>query len=299
MRSGKIECANVQQDLRAQSVVPKSEDDEILHLSTISVAGDEIEDSQSPTPSWCKGSPDIFLTPPRRTTQPNRTRISASPLVALAENYPSCSQSECERNRYLLSENDRDLQALRAQLEKAKSTIALLQTRLESEEHSRAILEKSAKTPTQKTLSGYLAETEYYRSQMLNKEIFVPFTTQDIKKYMPFEREYFQENMLLIRNKIDDFMYCCRDVSRSCENIKLQEMPEDLMDLLHRVLGKSQNTLQTISFHSLLRSILSAAVCEWVLESELQESAFTSCPLRETMLSHLTTMGQPYFISGN
>lgn len=297
MRSGKIECANVQQDLRAQSVVPKSEDDEILHLSTISVAGDEIEDSQSPTPSWCKGSPDIFLTPPRRTTQPNRTRISASPLVALAENYPSCSQSECERNRYLLSENDRDLQALRAQLEKAKSTIALLQTRLESEEHSRAILERSAEAPTQKILSGYLAEIENCRSQMLDKEVFVPFTTRDIRKYMPFEKEYFQENMLLIRNEIDDCMCCCREMSRSCKNIDFQEMPEDLMQLLRRVLGNSWNILQTISFHSLLRSILSAAVCEWVLESELQEPMFTNCPLRDAMLKHLTTMGQPYFIS--
>ena len=299
MRSGKTECANVRQNPRAQSVVVNSEHDDISHLSTISPVGDEIEDSQSPTTSRCKGSPEVFLTPPRRMMQPNRTRISASPLVTSAENYPSCSLSECERARQLLSESKRDLQTLRGQLGKAKSTIDLLQTNLESEEHCRAILVHSAEVPIQKTLSRYLAEIEILRSQMLNKEVFVPFTTRDIKKYISFDKEYFQENMLFIRNEIDDFMCRCREISETCNNIKVQEMSDDLLHLLHRVLGGSWNTLQTISFHSLLRSILSAAICEWVLEDELQESIFDSCPLRDAMLSHLTIMGKPYFISEN
>jgi hypothetical protein len=280
-------------------VIPKCEHDDISHLSTISPAGDEIEDSQSPTTSRCRGSPEFFLTPPRRMMQLNRTRISASPLVTSAENYPSCSLSECERARQLRSESERDLQTLRGQLEKAKSTIELLQTRLESEEHSRAILVQSAEAPTQKTLSNYLAEIETLRSQILNKAFFVPFTTRDIKKYMPFDDKYFQENMLFIRNEIDDFMCSCWEMSEPCNDIKIQEIPEDLLLLLHRVLGGSWNTLQTISFHSLLRSIISAALCEWVFEVELQESIFNSCPLRDAMLSHLTTMGQPQIIAAN
>lgn len=299
MRSGKTECANVQQNPRDQSVFIKCEHDDISDLSTISPAGDEIEDSQSPTTSRCKGSPEVFLTPPRRMVQPNRTRISASPLVTSAENHPSCSLSECERARQFLSESERDLQTLRGQLEKAKSTIELLQTRLESEEHSRAIIVQSAEAPTQKTLSRYLAEIKILQSQVLNKEVFLPFTTRDIKKYMPVDKKYFQENMLFIRNEIDDFMCRCREMSELCNDIKIQEMPEDLLLLLHRVLGGSWNTLQKISFHSLLRSIISAAVCVWVLEDEFQESMFNSCPLRDAMLSHLTTMGQPYFISDN
>lgn len=113
---------------------------------------------------------------------------------------------------------------------------------------------------------------------------------------MAFDKEYFQNNMLDIRNEIDDFMCLCSEMSRPCNDIKLQDTPDDLLALLHRVLGDSSDILQAVSFHSLLRSILSAAVCEWVLECDVREPMITGCPLRDAMLSHLTAMGQLYFI---
>lgn len=226
----------------------------------------------------------------------NRTRTAASPLIRSAKNYPSCNLSECETLRQLLSDRERDLQHLRGKLSEAHRTIEELQTELASEEHRRAICENAAGPPTQKTLRRYLAEIEILRSQVLNKEVFVPFTTRDIRKHMPFDKEYFQNNMLDIKNEVDDFMCCCSEISRPCNDIKLQDSPDDMRALLHRVLGDSRDTLQAISFHSLLRSIISAAVCEWVLECDVREPMITGCPLRDTMLSHLTTIGQLYFI---
>lgn len=224
----------------------------------------------------------------------NRTRTAASPLIRSAKIYPSCGLSECETIRQLYSDREKDLQHLRGKLSEAQRTIESLQIEFASEEHRRAICENAAEAPTQKTLRGYLAEIEILRSQILNKEVFVPFTTQDIRKHMPFDKEYFQSNMNNMKNEIDDFMCRCSEISRPCNDIKLQDTPEDLRALLHRALGDSRDNLQAISFHSLLRSILSAAVCEWVLECDVREPMITGGTLRDEMLSHLTTMGQLY-----
>ena len=267
----------------------------ILRSATISPISNVIEDSQSPSASWCRASPEVFLTPPRDIVRLNRTRTAASPLIRSAE-YPSCTLSECETVRQLLSDSERDLQHLRGKLSEAHRAIEELKIELASEEHRRAICENAAEAPTQETLRGYLAEIEILRSQNLNKEVFVPFTTRDIRKHMPFDKEYFQKNMLDIKDEIDEFMCRCSEMSRPCNDIKLQDTPDDLLALLHRVLGDSKDNLQAISFHSLLRSIISAAVCEWVLECDVREPMITGCPLRDTMLSHLTTMGQLYFI---
>lgn len=114
---------------------------------------------------------------------------------------------------------------------------------------------------------------------------------------MPFDLEYFKGHMLEIRYEIDDFMCRYSEICRPCNNIRPQDMPEDLKNLLHRVFGDAIDALQSISFHSLLRSMLSAAVCEWVLECDVQEPMITGCLLSDTMLSHLTLMGELKLVS--
>jgi hypothetical protein len=66
----------------------------------------------------------------------------------------------------------------------------------------------------------------------------------------------------------------------------------DILNMPQRVIGNSTDALRAISFHSLFRSIISAAVSGWVSEHDIRESIITDCPLRHMMLSHLTTMGQ-------
>jgi hypothetical protein len=237
-------------------------------------------------------SPEVLLTPPRGVGQRNRKRPAASPLSRTAQSYLSCSLSGSERTRQLLSESERELQILHGKISEAHHTIEELQAELASEEQRHAVNKNAAGTPTDKILTGYLAEIEILRSQTLDKEVFVPFTTRDIRKHMPFDEKYFQNNMFDIRNDIDDFMCRCSEMSRPCNEIKLEDTPDDLLALLHRVLGESRVTLQAVSFHSLLRSILSAAVCEWVLECDFSEPMITGCSLRDTMLSHLTITGQ-------
>lgn len=251
-----------------------------------------IEDSQSLSASWRIARPEVFLTPPREMVQLDRTRIAASPLIRSAENHSSCSLSECETVRQLLLDRERDLQRVREKLSEAHRTIEELQTESRIEEHGCAIYKKAAGAPTQEILRGYLAQIEILQSQILNKSVFIPFTTRDIRKQIPFDMGYFERNMADIRDEIDDFMCCCSEISRPCNDIKLQDTPDDLRALLHRVLGDSSDTLRVISFHSLLRSILSAAVCNWVLECEVREPMITGCPLYHTALSHLTSMGQ-------
>lgn len=53
----------------------------------------------------------------------------------------------------------------------------------------------------------------------------------------------------------------------------------------------SEMSLQSISLHSLLRALVSAAVCEKILECDFEERMFANSLLRETMLSHLSTQG--------
>lgn len=69
--------------------------------------------------------------------------------------------------------------------------------------------------------------------------------------------------MGIIRNVIEDFMSCA-ETSRMCNNIEFEKQTDDLRLLFQKVVDESEGTLQSISFHSLLRSLLSAAVCEWV-----------------------------------
>src|SRR5271156_5764000 len=151
------EGAHARQNRRAQSAAPKCEQVASLHSPTSSPISNVIEDSQSPSASWCIASSEVFLTPPREIVQMNRTRTAASPLIRSAKNYPSCNLSECETLRHLLSDRERDLQHLRGKLSEAHRTIEELQTELASEEHRRAICENAAGAPTQKTLRRYLA----------------------------------------------------------------------------------------------------------------------------------------------
>ncbi|KIW09897.1 hypothetical protein PV08_11998 [Exophiala spinifera] len=284
------EDAHGRRNSRAHSTVPKREHSRTLSSPTASLLSDFIDDSQSPSASWCIADSEVFLTPPRDVVQPISTRISPSPLITSVENSSSCSLSECGRVRQLLSDRGRDLQHLRGKLSDAYRTIDELKTQLASEEHRRAICKNAGEAPTQETLRGYLAEIEILRSQLFDKEVFRPFTTRNISKHMPFDREYFHDSMVDIRNEIDDFMCRCGEIQRPCNDINFEEAPDDLKALLHRVLGDSGGTLQAISFHSLLRSILSAAVCEWVLECDVREPMITGCLMCDTMLSHLTTM---------
>jgi hypothetical protein len=272
------------------SAVPDSEHPESLSSPAISSASSVVEDPPTLDASCLNVKPEIFLTPPKKVIQLN----SLQPLTRMpafwAEDNSSCNLSGCETIRQLLADRERDVQYLRLEWSKAQDTIKDLERKLQCEEHGRAILANAGGDLTEKTLKRYLNEIEILRSKLKDKESLCPFTTRAGKKHIPFDVTYFQENMDIIRNVIEDFMSCA-ETSRMCNNIEFEKQTDDLRLLFQRVVGESEGTLQSISFHSLLRSLLSAAVCEWVLECDVQEHFLTSTPLRETMLSHLITQG--------
>lgn len=239
---------------------------------------------------------ETFPTPSSRSTELHETSAGANSCLLSSENHPSCSLNQCVSTRELLSEREIEINNLREESRKADRTMEILQKELASEGHRFTTPKDAAETPAEEILAAYLAEIEILRSQILNKEALVPFTTRDIRKHIPFDNKYFQNNMVDIKNEIDDFMCRCSEMSRPCDNIKLKDMSDDLMALLHRALGDSMGTLQAVSFHSLLRSILSAAVCDWVLEPDIRDAMIAECPLRDMMLSHLTTMGQLHLL---
>lgn len=272
------------------SAVSDSEHRESLGSPTISLTNSVVEDPPSLEASCLKVEPEIFLTPAKEPRQPNSMRPLTRTPVLLAENNSSCSLSECETIRQLLADRERDVQYFRLESSKAQDTIKNLERELQCEEHRRAILVKACGNPAEDTLKRYLNEIEILRSKLLDKESLCPFTTRAGKKHVPFDEKYFQANMDIIGNVIEDFMSCA-EMSRMCNNIEFEKEPDDLRLLFQRVIGESENTLQSISFHSLLRSLLSAAVCEWVFECDVNEHFLASTPLRETMLSHLATQG--------
>ena len=272
------------------SAVSDSEHRESLSSPTISLTNSVVEDPPTPEASCPKVKPEIFLTPAKKPTQLNNMRPLTRTPILLAENNSSCSLSECETIRQLLVDRERDVQYLRLESSKAQDTIKNLERELQCEEHRRAILVKACGDPTGDTLKRYLNEIEILRSKLMDKESLCPFTTRAGKKHIPFDQTYFQSNMGIIRNVIEDFMSCA-ETSRRCNNIEFEKQTDDLRLLFQRVVGESEGTLQSISFHSLLRSLLSAALCEWVFECDVQEPFLASTPLRETMLSHLTTQG--------
>lgn len=272
------------------SAVPDSEHPESLSSPAISSASSVVEDPPTLDASCLNVKPEIFLTPPKKVIQLNSLQPLTRMPAFLAEDNSSCNLSGCETIRQLLADRERDVQYLRLEWSKAQDTIKDLERKLQCEEHGRAILANAGGDLTEKTLKRYLNEIEILQSKLKDKESLCPFTTRAGKKHIPFDVTYFQDNMGIIRDVIEDFMSCA-ETSRMCNNIEFEKQTDDLRLLFQRVVGESEGTLQSISFHSLLRSLLSAAVCEWVLECDVQEHFLTSTPLREAMLSHLITQG--------
>jgi hypothetical protein len=251
-----------------------------------------IDHSQSPSPSCDEASPEIFLTPPRETAQIDGQLVAASPLAKYIKMEQSCNTPECEILRQLLSDREKDLQHLHGKLSEAQRASEELRIEVASYAHRSAICKDRTEAPTEKKLKELLTEIEILRSQVVDKRVLAPFTTRNIAKYMPFDQMHFESHMGEMKAKIDDFMCRYSEICRPCNDISGTDVPQDLRALLHRAIGDSNDVLQSISFHSLLRSVLSAAVCEWVLECEVQEPMIKSYPLSEAMLSHLTLMGK-------
>jgi len=66
----------------------------------------------------------------------------------------------------------------------------------------------------------------------------------------------------------------------------------ELQDLCHRVFGCPFTHDTFISCSYLVRSLVSAAVCEWVFERELRETCIASSLLMETVLSQVALLGE-------
>jgi hypothetical protein len=274
----------------AVSAVPDGEHPESLGSPTISSACSVSEDPPSLDASCLKVKPEIFLRPPKKLIQLNGLQWLTRKPPFFAEDNSSCKLSDCETTRQLLADRERDVQYLRLEWSKAQNTIKDLERKLQCEEHRGAILAKAGGDLTEKNLQCYLNEIEILRSKLKDKESLHPFTTPVERKHIPFDEKYFQENMSIIRDVIEDFMSCAETL-RTCNDIEFETRTDDLRHLFQRAVGESEGTLQSISFHSLLRSLLSAAVCEWVFECDVQEHFLANSPLREAMLSHLITQG--------
>ncbi|EXJ77706.1 hypothetical protein A1O3_09935 [Capronia epimyces CBS 606.96] len=195
---------------------------------------------------------------------------------------------ECETTRKLLEDRDKDLQYVRGQLSDALEANMELRHRLQGAEHTRAIWLNAGDEAARSQLERYLTRVEDLTCQLKDKEALCPFTTRSSKKHIPFDEKYFQDEMVDIRNRLDDLLTCAETL-RPCNDVRFDTLGEDLGLLAQRATTKSSKVVRAVSFHSLLQSLLSAAICEWVFESPVDEQVFTTTPLRETMLSHLRT----------
>lgn len=262
---------------------------ESLSPATISPTHSAFHDASEQPTQWHKTKLEGLLTSTDAFNKQSREQAPTHVFDPCGGHTSSSGVGEGEVLQQILVERERDLQYFRLEWSKAQETIKKLEQRLHYEELNRAIL-KRCEEPTEDTLKRYLHEIEIFRSKLNDKEALCPFTSRAGKQLIPLDEKYFQEEMANIGNMIEDFM-CSAETLEMCGSINFANQSEDLHDLFVRTFGESENALQSVSFYSLLRSLVSAALCEWVFEREVQEEFLTSSQLRETMLSHIATMG--------
>ncbi|OCL11765.1 hypothetical protein AOQ84DRAFT_361217 [Glonium stellatum] len=270
------------------STVSNSEYSESLGSPHTPSKNSVVEDLLTVDEGFTNINPKAFPTPAQMAIQRGGALPPARTPMLPAENNMLCDSTRCEAIRQLLVDREREAQYFRLEFSKAQDTIKGLRRELQCEKHTHTIFSKDRGTPIEETLKRYLNEIEILRSKVEDKEMLSPFTTQIGKKHIPFDEKYFQRNTNTIRYTIEEFMPYA-DTSRMCSNIKFKNQTGDLGLLFRRVVGEFEGKLRSVSFHSLLQSLLSAAVCEWVLECDFQEHFPVSTPWRDAMLSHLAT----------
>jgi len=279
--------------------LPDSERPESTRSSTTSSINGVTEGAPMPGTRCASVNPEIFLTPAKKQKLIHLDDVRPLTTLIVAQHRSTCG--ECDTIRQLLADRERDVQYFSLEWSKAQDTIRRLERERRCEGNQQAILKKSGGVVAEDTLKSYLDEVENLRSKIEDKECLVPFTTRG-RKHMPFDEKYFQENLTIIGHRLEDFL-ACAETLRTCNEIDFRDQQEDLCLLFERIVGGSDGwqsfSFDSVSFHSLLRSLLCAAVCEWVLECDVQEPYLANTAWKETALSYLATQGMSHRSGAN
>lgn len=180
---------------------------------------------------------------------------------------------------------------LRKQLCIERGKNAELQISILSKDNAKAILDQQSPKSVYDHLERNEQELEIWKSKTHDKAALGSFIKNVNKQQNTKDLEILQEHMDRIHFKLEDMLQglCGRSVKP--QQLLVVAQPK-LQKLCRRVFGFQVNHDKAISCNYLIRSLASAAVCEWVFENELRETCTTSSLLLEIMLSQVTMLGK-------
>lgn len=199
-----------------------------------------------------------------------------------------CSGCECQDR---ISDLNRDNIYLWQQLRTEQEENAKLKTQLMGTENAKAMLDQQSLKLVYDELERSQRELELWRVKATDKEALGYFTKNANKQQSSDDVKDFKKDMDRMHFKLEGMMYALSDRVVKVEQL-LNVADPTLQTLCHRVFGTQEFRPTIVGCSYLIRSLVSAAVCEWVFERNLQEMCIANSLLMDTMLSQLAMLGK-------
>jgi hypothetical protein len=281
-------------------------------LRVVKDSEDERTDPDSPTIRLCSehrsGPPtaDLCQTPREEKMEHSEERRSTkkNPSVDLEnlERKPRLSQRRCEKLQEAQNGEKEIIHSLCHELFMAREDCKDLRRQLDLLDHAYPLLSQANNNSIIDTLNANDREISELQEALSDKEWLRKFSTLSSDDHMPPDVEKVQAGMALIGDTIKRMLSEYED-----DGFRITpsfEWGNELNALFYRGFGVylpeprvsvSQATqafdLSTFSFQAILRTLIAAALCEWVFESALPDISTTPCALLKKYRLHLGKQG--------
>ncbi|OQV02275.1 hypothetical protein CLAIMM_07503 isoform 2 [Cladophialophora immunda] len=180
----------------------------------------------------------------------------------------------------------------RQELERMKEINGDLNRKLRARQAAQSIVSRDAQAgeATEQRLAECWSQIYNLESQLNNKEALLTFTRPGGKQFGRLERSEIVTDLDLIERHLSSVLVF-PESKNVCTDFGLHDQQSDLQALSQRVFGRAMKVPPYAQFRHVFRSLVSAAIGMWVLESDFDDPYLQSCNLREVMLSHLTKLG--------
>lgn len=183
-----------------------------------------------------------------------------------------------------------DIAWLRRQLEVEREQKVEIKARLQSQEAAHALLEDQGSGDIDKIIEEYEQELAIYKTMANDKASLGSFIRHVNDQLTSYDVQGLRDLMNKLHFELRHILMDIVDHEIQIPPFSTTAQP-DLGTLLHRIFGDHVEYEEKFSCSYIVRALISAAVCEWVFECELQETYIDTNPLAERMLSQITTLG--------
>lgn len=151
------------------------------------------------------------------------------------------------------------------------------------------IVEKYQGDSLNKVLHSWQCEVEELRAAENKRQLCLTLAKSTAVHPIALDIRELQRTMNNLCIDIASILVCTETL-QPCGMLRIYEADTDLQGLLDRVLGDHKNTALPFSFHSLIQSLLSAAVCEWVFEATPDEDCLSFTLREEALLQNIANL---------